>query len=86
MGSGWFMGCGVNLARWVLQGLLGTWLPLAALCQPLWVLRLLSERVMATFHTANASSTPAAVPIALGDGGRCGGQKSSSSSANSVGS
>ena len=35
---------------------------------------------------ANAPSTPAAAPIALGDGGRCGGQNSSSSSMNSVGS
>ena len=34
---------------------------------------------------ANAPSTSAAVPIALGDGGRCGGQNSSSASANSVG-
>ena len=32
-----------------------------------------------TVHvTATAPSTPAAVPIALGDGGRCGGQNSSS--------
>ena len=31
-------------------------------------------------------STPAAVPIDLGDGGRCGGRNSSSSSMNSVGS
>src|SRR4029077_2967612 len=31
-------------------------------------------------------STPASVSIALGDGGRCGGQNSSSSSMNSVGS
>ena len=38
------------------------------------------------FQTANAPSTSAAVPIALGDGGRCGGQNSSSSSMNSVGS
>ena len=35
--------------------------------------------------TANAPSTPAAVPIALGDRA-CGGQNSSSSSMNSVGS
>ena len=41
---------------------------------------------MAWFATANAPPTPAAVPIALGDGGRCGGQNSSSSSMNSVGS
>jgi len=34
-------------------------------------------RVLAT---ANAPSKPAAVPIAVGDGGRCGGQNSSSSS------
>ena len=37
--------------------------------------------------TANAPSTPAAVPIGPGDGGRCGGQNSSSSSSmNSMGS
>ena len=35
--------------------------------------------------TANAPSTPATVPIARGDGGRCGDQNSSSSSMNSVG-
>ena len=30
----------------------------------------LPEKVVTTFQTANAPSTPAAVPIALGDGGR----------------
>ena len=39
-------------------------------------------------HTGRrtVAATPAAVPIALGDGGRCGGQNSSCSSVNSVGS
>ena len=43
-------------------------------------------RTVRVLATANAPSTPAAVPIAVGDGGRCGGQNSSSSSMNSVGS
>ena len=46
----------------------------------------MSETVVTTFQTAIAPSTSAAVPIALGEGGRCGDQNSSSSSMNSVGS
>ena len=58
----------------------------SALCQPVQALMSLSEKVVTTFPIVNVTSAPAAVPIALGDGGRCGGQNSSSSSMNSVGS
>ena len=46
--------------------------------------RVIDGLARAATLTANAPSTPAAVPIALGDGGRCGGQNSSSSSMDSV--
>jgi hypothetical protein len=63
MGSGLSVGCWVNLATWVLQGVARNQARLrpSALCQPL------SEKVVTTFQTANAASTPAAVPIARQD-------------------
>jgi hypothetical protein len=57
------VGCWVNHATWVLQGVARNQARLrpSALCQPL------SEKVVTTFQTANAASTPAAVPIARQD-------------------
>ena len=83
MGSGWSVGCGVNLATWVLQGV--------ARNQTAAVRTMPAARDVVGEGGDDISDPKRPVhtgsgPIALGDGGRCGGQNSSSSSMNSVGS
>ena len=65
---------------------IGRQIPIFRLEPPLEVATHQGPGACSVQATANAPSTPAAFLIALGDGGRCGGQNSSSSSMNSVGS